>query len=115
WAGSSGLRPSSFRRRSWSGSRSARPSNRRGGRLRPPAGLWILIGDFSMDVIAESQDGGVSNLAIGEFVGDGTITHVTTGFLPRYIKLVNLTERITFEWYRGMAATHTLKTVAAGT
>lgn len=68
-----------------------------------------------MDIIAESQDGGVSNLAMGYFTADGTDTVVTTGFLPRYIEVLNLTDRISHEWYRGMDATNTLKTVAAGT
>lgn len=68
-----------------------------------------------MIVGASSQDGGVSNLATGTWTGDGTAVTVTTGFRPRYVKLINLTDRTIYEVIREMAATHTLKTVAAGT
>lgn len=68
-----------------------------------------------MDHIAKSQDGGVSNSAISTFTGDGTALAVNCGFEPRYIKLVNLTDRITYEHYFGMAQGETIKTVAAGT
>ena len=64
---------------------------------------------------ATANDTGISNTASGSFTGDGTICYVTLGFKPRYVKLVNLTDRITNEFFGDMAATHTLKTVAAGT
>lgn len=66
-------------------------------------------------VTANAQDGGVSNLATGSFTGDGNITDAFTGFRPRLVKLINLTDDITYEWVRGMAATQTLKTIANGT
>jgi 3'-phosphoadenosine 5'-phosphosulfate (PAPS) 3'-phosphatase len=65
--------------------------------------------------IATTQDGGVSNLAVGSFTGAGEAVSVTTGFKPRYIKLINLTDRIVHEWTYDMAATHTLNTAADGT
>lgn len=68
-----------------------------------------------MQDIATTQDGGVSNLAVGTFVGDGTICHVITGFKPRYVKLINLTDRIIDEKTYDMGATQGLHTVAAGT
>lgn len=37
------------------------------------------------------------------------------GFKPSYVQFVNLTDRITVEWYQGMAANNCLKTAAAGT
>ncbi len=37
------------------------------------------------------------------------------GFVPRYVCIVNLTDRITHEWYEGMTADSALRTVAAGT
>jgi hypothetical protein len=37
------------------------------------------------------------------------------GFRPSYVCLVNLTDRITYEWYEGMAEGDYVKTVAAGT
>lgn len=40
---------------------------------------------------------------------------VACGFIPSYIRLVNLTDRITYEWFDGMTAAHSLKTAANGT
>ena len=40
---------------------------------------------------------------------------VTVGFAPKYVRYLNLTTRVEFEWYDGMTATHCLKSVAAGT
>lgn len=40
---------------------------------------------------------------------------LSLNFTVRYFQLVNLTQRITYEWYEGMANGTTLKTVAAGT
>lgn len=39
----------------------------------------------------------------------------TVGFTPTRVRYLNLTTRVEFEWISGMAATHTLKSVAAGT
>ncbi len=64
---------------------------------------------------ATSQAGGIANIAVGSFTGAGEAVSVTTGFKPRYIKLINLTDRITQEWTADMAATHTLNTAADGT
>jgi hypothetical protein len=40
---------------------------------------------------------------------------LTLGFIPRYVRWLNATDRIQYEWFDGMAAGTTLKTVAAGT
>lgn len=37
------------------------------------------------------------------------------GYLPRYIRVENATDRIALEWFQGMTSTHAVKTVAAGT
>ena len=37
------------------------------------------------------------------------------GYTPRYIKVDNVTDRISFEWYEGMPSGHAVQTVAAGT
>ena len=37
------------------------------------------------------------------------------GFVPRYIRVENITDRICNEWFAGMASGHALRTVAAGT
>lgn len=40
---------------------------------------------------------------------------VDVGFTPRYIRFENLTDRISAEWWSGMADDSCLKTAAAGT
>lgn len=66
----------------------------------------------------QSNAMGIYNRAHGKIVSDaGAAAAVTLqlGFLPRYVKFVNLTDRITDEWFEGMAAASSLHTVAAGT
>lgn len=59
--------------------------------------------------------------ARGKIVFDATAitaadsTRVLTGFKPRYVRWVNLTDRVEVEWFEGMDANTCLKTVAAGT
>ena len=59
--------------------------------------------------------------ARGKVVYDATAitaadsTRVLTGFKPRHVRWVNLTDRITVEWFEGMADNTCLKTAAAGT
>lgn len=64
---------------------------------------------------ATSNSEGVVNMAVGSFTGAGADVDVTLGFKPRYIKLINLTDRTTYEITADMVASHALKTVAAGT
>lgn len=57
------------------------------------------------------------NSAYGAFLDNGTVkkSAVKLGFRPRYIRLINATDRTAYEWFEGMASGTTLKTVAAGT
>jgi hypothetical protein len=61
------------------------------------------------------QAGSLVNLANGFYTGDasGNFT-VPVGFTPRHVKVVNMTDAITWEYIEGMAATDTLKTAANG-
>jgi len=63
------------------------------------------------------QEGGVANFASGFYTGTGDagVIPIRVGFIPRYVKLVNLTDRISYEWFEGMTNTNVIKTVAAGT
>lgn len=66
----------------------------------------------------QSNSNGVCNFAVGKIVSDAgaaAAATITLGFTPRYIKFVNLTDRITDEWFEGMASASSLHTVAAGT
>lgn len=60
----------------------------------------------------------VRNVAIGRVVSDAGAAAATTficGFIPRIVRFRNLTDRISTEWYEGMAAASGILTVAAGT
>jgi hypothetical protein len=66
----------------------------------------------------QSNAAGIVNRAQGQVVTDAGAaadTTFTCGFIPRYIKFVNATDRIVLEFYEGMAANSALRTVAAGT
>ena len=61
---------------------------------------------------------GVLNRTIEAFTTDAVAAADTVfnfGFKPRMVQFINLTDRITEEWFEGMAATNVLHTVAAGT
>lgn len=61
---------------------------------------------------------GVTNHAVGRAVTDSATAAATTftlGFAPRIVRFHNLTDRISDEWFEGMAAYESLHTVAAGT
>lgn len=65
-----------------------------------------------------NRGNGVLNRTIDYFETDSATaanTDFALGFKPRYVKFVNLTDRITDEWWEGMAADNALHTVAAGT
>ena len=60
----------------------------------------------------------VVNHAVGKVVTDGGAAAATTftlGFKPRVVRFHNLTDRISDEWFEGMASASSLHTVAAGT
>lgn len=61
---------------------------------------------------------GVLNRTIQAFTTDAAAavdTMFNFGFKPRLVQVINLTDRITDEWFEGMAANNVLRTVAAGT
>lgn len=59
--------------------------------------------------------------AFGKIVYDATAitatdhTRVVTGFKPRYVRWVNVTDRVEVEWFEGMDANTCIKTAANGT
>ena len=67
----------------------------------------------------EKSNFGITNVASGTFLMDATATVgafvFQTGFTPRYVKFINLTDRIRDEWVDGMTAAYSLHTVANGT
>lgn len=65
-----------------------------------------------------SQSASIVNKALFTMVSSAAgavdITQ-NAGFVPRYVKFVNRTDRITLEWYENMAANSAIRTVANGT
>lgn len=73
---------------------------------------------MALSTNTQSNSNGVNCFAVGKIVTDASAAAaatVTLGFVPRYVRFVNLTDRITDEWFEGMAAASSLHTVAAGT
>lgn len=66
-------------------------------------------------VTPTTQAAGIVNFASGSFTSDNSITVVTLGFKPRWIKVVNTTDVIVWEKIEGMPAANSIKTVTAGT
>lgn len=71
-------------------------------------------------MITSSQNNGddVVRHVSGSYLDDAAspaAAEITLGFTPRYFAWHNVTDRITYEWFEGMANGTTLKTVAAGT
>lgn len=58
---------------------------------------------------------GVPNFQVGGYTSDGGLCLVTLGFKPAYVKVINETDVIVWEWIKGMGSTKTVKTVTAGT
>lgn len=56
-------------------------------------------------ISTQSNSLGIANVATGQFVTDAVAAAAATftlGFAPRYIRFVNLTDRIQDEWFEGM-------------
>lgn len=69
-------------------------------------------------IVSQSNTESVPNLAVLRITTDAAGAAVTTfqvGFLPRVVKLMNITDLLMDEWFDGMAADTALHTVAAGT
>jgi phosphatidylserine synthase len=73
---------------------------------------------MALSTNTQTNSNGVNCFAVGKIVTDASAAAaatITLGFVPRYVKFVNLTDRIVDEWFEGMASASSLHTVAAGT
>lgn len=71
---------------------------------------------FSTNTFSKSN--GVTQRAVATLVtsaASATDQTLNFGFVPRKVTVINLTDRITHEWYEGMAAASALMTIANGT
>lgn len=57
----------------------------------------------------------MTSISHADDAGSPAAASYDIGFTPRYVKVDNVTDRISFEWYTGMTSDHCVKTVAAGT
>lgn len=67
---------------------------------------------FSASTLTTRQADG--NNTQGAALASGVLT-VTPGFIPRYAKIINVTDRVTQEWHKGMNQGDFLETAANGT
>lgn len=73
---------------------------------------------MTMTTNTQTQAASVVNMAVGTVVTNADAAAAATfnpGFVPRRIEFHNLTDRISQEWFEGMADGASLQTVAAGT
>jgi len=73
---------------------------------------------MALTVNLQYNSEGIVNHASGSVTTDAGAAADTTiqlGFMPRVVRWVNLTDRISLEWYQDMAANSAVRTVAAGT
>lgn len=64
------------------------------------------------------KSAGVVNHSSGHMVNDAggaVVATLSLGFVPRVFRIVNVTDRITYEWYTGMTNPGAVKTAAVGT
>lgn len=65
---------------------------------------------------AYGQAGNAYNFANGGYTGDGSGSiAVALGFTPRWVKILDVTGVIIYEWFADMPATDSIKTVTGGT
>ena len=73
---------------------------------------------MALSTNTQTNSNGVNCFAVGKIITDSATAAAATialGFTPRYVRFVNLTDRITDEWFEGMASASSLHAVAAGT
>ena len=65
----------------------------------------------------QTKGNGVVNTAHGSYLDTGTVAAftITTGFKPRYVRVVNETSGDEEAWFEGMADAEAFKRVQAGT
>jgi hypothetical protein len=69
-----------------------------------------------MSITATQSTHHIHNTAVGRYVSSSTAAAftITTGFKPRYVKIMNVDGLCYEEWYEGMADASAVKTVDSG-
>ena len=70
-----------------------------------------------MTITSTQTEHQVRNIAVGRYLTDAAAAAITitTGFRPRYVKVVNVTSGDMYEWFEGMTDASAIRTIAAGT
>jgi len=65
----------------------------------------------------QTHDGGPVKRAIGRYYDTDTAAafNIYCGFQPRYVRVVNLTDRVSMEWFQGMTSATGVRKEAGGT
>ena len=65
----------------------------------------------------QTQDSGIVRRTVGRYVDTAAAAayNITCGFKPRYIRVVNVTDRTSMEWFEGMTDATGMRKEAAGT
>ena len=70
---------------------------------------------ITSSVTAAVENTKLTTLSHFDDAGSPVAASYRVGFVPRYVKVENATDRILNEWYEGMTSGHAVRTVAAGT
>lgn len=70
------------------------------------------MSNVSAGLKALGQSASVTNIASGIYTGDGVAGALTVGlgFTPRYVRVEDLTDGMTYEWFEGLPATNAILT-----
>lgn len=60
------------------------------------------------------QGADIRQLVAGSFTSNGNATQLNVGFAPLFVKVMNNTDGISWEWRQGMPAANTIKTTYGG-
>ena len=68
-----------------------------------------------MAITSTQSEHEVRNVAVGRYLTSSAAAafDITTGFKPRYVKVVNTTDRTMLEWFEGMGDAAAIKTTVA--
>lgn len=73
---------------------------------------------MAMTIVSQTNAESVTNVAVLSVTTDSAAAaaqSIVLGFTPRVVRVHNMTDRISDEWFEGMASASSLHTVAAGT
>lgn len=64
---------------------------------------------MTITVTTQARQAGIPQMVAMSFTSDGAAATLSLGFKPTFVKVINETDTIVWEWLKGMAATKTIK------